>query len=192
MSVIKVRFRGRRFAPIGGAGILILPLLFAAGCSPATAHVLDWGIEDRTTEVTTHVPDGGSFAIQPGDTYQVVFDVMDPVGVKSMSVSAGGMFTCITRPDQNDTIWTAPDPLPAGLAPTQYTLPSSSTQAFLISNNYQSFTYDQIDCGIHAYQGPPGPEDYFATSGTLQFTGTETDVNGSQTTATLGISPASG
>jgi hypothetical protein len=185
--------RGRRLARLGGASLVMLPTLFAAGaCSstPATAHVLDWGILDKTTNVETNVASGGSMTINGSDTLTVTLRIQDPTGIKSMSVSAGGMFTCSTLPDRNDQYWIAQDPLAAGLAPSQYTLPSStSTQSFIIGNNYNPFVYRQLDCGIHFYQGPPGPEQYFAIDGTLKFSGTETDANGTQTTATLNLNP---
>jgi hypothetical protein len=183
----------RRLAQLGGAGLVMLPVLVAASAcssSTVTVHVLDWGVLDNTTNVETNVAGGGSITVNPDDTLYVTLRVQDPTGIKSMSVSADGMFSCSTRPDQNDVFWTAPDPLPAGLASTAYTLPSSATQSFVISNNNNAFAYRQLDCGIHRYQGPPGPEDYFATGGTLQFSGTETDVNGAQTTATLDLNPA--
>jgi len=107
----------RRLAQLGGAGLVMLPVLVAASAcssSTATVHVLDWGVLDHTTNVETNVAGGGSITVNPDDTLYVTLRVQDPTGIKSMSVSADGMFSCRTPPDQNDVTWTAPDPLPAG------------------------------------------------------------------------------
>ena len=172
----------------GAAGFaLLLALLGISACTPATVHVLDWGVLDKTTNTETDVGNGGSLKIQTNDTYLVTLRVQDPAGIKSMSTWADGTFTCSTDPDANGTVWTAPDHLSAGVARTDNTLPSSaSTRGFVFGNR---FVYHQLDCGVHRYQGPPGPQRYFVTDGTLHFHGAEADANGAQTTATLDLAP---
>ena len=73
------------------------------------------------------------------------------------------------------------------MAGTETTLPSSATQGFVPAN---TFVYDKLDCGVHDFGAGP-PQDYLVGSGTLQFHGTETDVNGTQTSATLNLMPSS-
>jgi hypothetical protein len=167
---------------------LLLALLGMSGCQPATVHMLDWGVLDKTTNTETDVIDGGSLKIEPNDTILVTLRVKDPAGIRSMSAWADGTFTCSTSPDANGgTVWTAPGRLSAGVTRSDSTLPSSTeTNGFIFSTE---FVYGDLDCGIHAYQGPPGPQDYLVTDGTLHFHGTETDANGRQTSATLDLTP---
>ncbi len=52
-----------------------------------------------------------------------------------------------------------------------------------------SFVYYKLYCGRHTYQGPPGPQDYYATAGTLTVQGEETNWLGDTVTAVLHVAP---
>jgi hypothetical protein len=161
--------------------VLLLVPLGASTCTPATVHVLDWGVLDHTTSVETDVPNGGSLTITLNDVMIVTFRVKDPLGIKSLSIWADGMFQCETA----DRQWQTQFPVSAGVARSDVTLPTTDTNGFIQAK----LVYHDLDCGVHHYANMASSEDFTAFSGTLHFHGSETDINGNQSTATLDLTP---
>lgn len=176
------KLRGRGISRlIAACLVLLLVPLGASTCAPATVHVLDWGVLDSTTSVETNVANGGSHTITPNDTIIVTFRVKDPGGIKKLSIWADGTFQCETA----DRQWQTQFPVSAGVAQSDVTLPTADTNGFIQAK----FVYDDLDCGVHHYASMPSSEDFTASSGTLHFHGSETDINGNQTTGTLDLTP---
>jgi hypothetical protein len=170
---------------------LLMTAGFLTGCNgcnnkPPT-RVLSWGVLDKTTNVSTNLPDGSSFKINGNDTYLVTLQVQDPDGIKEMDVSGSGNFACsVELPNLQE--FTVPNSVAVVAVPKQVTIiPSAgSFQGFVMSSQ---FVYYKISCGKFSFANAPPNLEYFATSGSLVMKGVETSWPGAVTNATLNLNP---
>jgi hypothetical protein len=163
-----------------------------SSCGPApTTPTLAWGVLDKTNNVSSQFPSGGTFSasspnpLNPGDQYLITLQVQEPEGIKEMDISGAGNLTCSTNQSPSGFVSVAPNPLPVSIPTQTTTIPNpGSTSGFVTS---QPFVYYKLDCGQHQYANMPQAAEFFATSGTIQIQGTDITWAGTKRTATLNI-----
>jgi hypothetical protein len=192
--------RKRLFQVLGTATAMVL-LASLAGCyqgaqpdtTPPRVYILKF---ERNTDGTqgsqTTISPGGQFTALStwlGGFNQANIRVYGDGthGVRKFTVSGTARGTCSTQPDNNGTVWTAPDQLSASFPTYVETSPSGTTRDFM------AFTLDASvitgnSCGRHSYQGPPPNLEYFLDApATWTITGTAENGSGLQTTGTFTI-----
>jgi hypothetical protein len=182
--------RGRPPAALAGLLLVLLSPILAAcnDVSKPAAISLEWGILDNETKAASTVANGGAATINPSHQYYVTLRVKDPAAIKVMSIWGEGSFTCETDHTKNGgQFWDAPSPLGAGLPRQDTTLPGTATYDGFVQS--APFTYFDISCGTRSYANVPGPQEYFAISGTLHIKGRDTNQAGTVTDATLDLNP---
>jgi hypothetical protein len=162
----------------------ITACLFLAGCqntlptSDPNAPKITWAVYDKEAGATQVFNDatGDHFSVSGGHTYWVTIQADNiPGGVHKLTVDASGLFTCATQPDSNGVSFTAPDKLNVLLPHQEQTYwPDSNntvqTHEFLM--NDFNLNGGGLSCGFHHFGGTPGNLEYFATQGSMNFTGT--------------------
>jgi hypothetical protein len=164
------------------APLALVALLAVGGCqkkaltadpTPPSLVMLKW---ERTSGGTqgsqTTVPAGGSFAVSAGWLGETKSDgrvvASDPEGVRVLTVSGAATGKCSTNPDKNGTVYSAPSPLSASFPPQTETAPAGYVKDGMTSH------IDKLvpnpSCGVHVYNGMPGPAEFFMDTATWTIT----------------------
>ncbi len=179
--------RRTRGAAAVAACVAVALLLSGASCDPATppaSRKLDWGLLDRTDNVTRELADGASAVIDWRHGYLLTFRSNDPDGVKHVAQWAEGTFSCSSDPDPNGTVWTAPRRLDVSLPREELEINPGLYYGFVLRGE---FVPERLSCGTFTFSGPGRPLEYFVTKGTLHVHGESTNHAGGIVSASLDL-----
>lgn len=103
-KVTGVRRTPNAVARVAGLSAAVIVLALAAGCgstaepntSENTAPTLTWSVLNNNTHQRTDYPATATITWTQGDSYFIVFKANDPGGVKSISLSGGEDWQCVS------------------------------------------------------------------------------------------------
>lgn len=172
-----------------------LPILPRGPLPFLSSPTMTWGVYDYTSgsAVGQYPATGGNFTSVPYHRYLVALRVQDAFGIQKITLDGAGEFEAATRPDSQGLVWVAPNPLPASIPHQEFdaqgTEPQFQDLIVTMSPEIGAWEYDLLSCGVQDFGGPPEPEEYFAVSGIMTFTGSSRSILGRESVASLTTSP---
>jgi len=161
-----------------------------------SSPTMSWGVYDYSSwsVIGQYPATGGNFTSIPFHRYLVALRVQDVFGIQKITLDGSGTFEAATPPDSQDTVWVAPNPLPASIPHQEFdnqgTDPQFQDLIVIMSPEIGVWEYDLLSCGVYEFGGgPTGPQEYFAVSGVMTFSGTSSNVLGRESLASLATSP---
>ncbi|HVT58041.1 MAG TPA: hypothetical protein VHR45_06555 [Thermoanaerobaculia bacterium] len=146
-----------------------------------------WQILDQQAQVSADFPaTGESFAVH-GHTFLVTLHADHPLGVHKISLEGSGRFQCATLPDIDSVSFLAREPLQVSIPRQEHTFKAKSNHQIELLT--VSFDYSKLSCGFHDYEGTIGSLEYFATSGTMVFSGAAENHSAKASSGSLSANP---
>jgi hypothetical protein len=182
------------------AGAAIIAAIALAGCNqgaqpdntPPRVYILKWEQNpDGTQGAQTTIPAGGSFNVSGGFLAYTQANIRvygeGEKGVRKFTVKGSATGQCSTDEQRNGAFYTSPGALSASFPDYVETSPPGTTRSFMVFHLDESVLLGN-SCGVHAYNGTPGPLEYFLDApATWTITATAENASGLQTTGTFTI-----